>query len=206
MPCQFIDIICPPKQYENEKCRQELRQDGGKCSSGDPGPEYDDKHQIQDSVEDTRKNEKIKRTFCISDSAQYTAPHIIDKQAQSARKIDFKVNFGLREYIVRCRHKAEHGRDHKNTCKCKENPEQYRDRDRSLHCPVEIFHLFGAEIPADHYASSNGESIKKEYHDVDDHGRGTDCCQSLFTDKVADNDGVHRVVEHLKNIAEKKRY
>ena len=71
---------------------------------------------------------------------------------------------------------------------------------------MEIFYLSGAEIPTDHNASSNGKSIKKEYHDVDDHGRGTDCCQSLFTDKVADNDGVHRVVEHLKNIAEKKRY
>ena len=83
MPCQFIDILCPAKQHEDKKSRQELGQDGGKCSTGDTGSEHDDKYQIQDSVENTRKNEKIQRTSGISDSAQYPAPHIIDKQAES---------------------------------------------------------------------------------------------------------------------------
>ena len=51
-------------------------------------------------------------------------------------------------------------------------------------------------------AGPNGKSVEEENHDVDDHGRRSDGRQGLGADKAADHDGIHRVVEHLKQISQ----
>ena len=71
---------------------------------------------------------------------------------------------------------------------------------------MKIFQSFRAEILADHNTSADREAVEKENHDIDDHRGGADCGESLLADEVSDDDGVDRVIQHLKYIAEEKRY
>ena len=67
---------------------------------------------------------------------------------------------------------------------------------------MQLIHVTGTEKLTDHNAGADRESVEKEDQHVDDHRCGSDSGESSRADKIADNDGVNRVVEHLENVSQ----
>ena len=206
VPGELIDVVRPGEQDKDHDRGDELRDDRRDRSARDAGLEDDDEDEIEDRVQDAREDQEIERPLRVPHRAQDAAAHVVDEEAQGTRKINFQVQFGLREHILRRLHEAQHEGHEEESRKCEEDAEQDRHGDGRLDGPVEFFHFPGAEVLADHHASADGEPIEKEDHDVDDHGRRADGRQGLLADEVADDDGVHRVVEHLEDVPQKERH
>lgn len=62
--------------------------------------------------------------------------------------------------------------------------------------------VFGSEILADDHCGSDGKAIKEVNRHVGDHGGGTDGSQGLGPYEIPYDDGIHRIVQHLENIAD----
>ena len=61
--------------------------------------------------------------------------------------------------------------------------------------------LLSAKGVADHNPGTNGKAIEEKDRQIHDHGRRPDGGQRLCADKIAHDDRVDGVVEHLKDIA-----
>ena len=70
---------------------------------------------------------------------------------------------------------------------------------------MQAFHVFRAEIIADHDPGADGKAGKEKDDHSHDHRGRTDRRQCLFADEVSHNDRIHRIVQHLEDIAQHQR-
>ena len=70
---------------------------------------------------------------------------------------------------------------------------------------MQFFHIACPEILPDSHSGTDRETVKEKHHHVGDHGGRTDGGERLLAHKVAHDDRINRVVEHLEDITEHER-
>ena len=197
-----VDIPGPQEDGHGGPGRDELGQDGGIGHTGNAPMESQDKEQVQEDVQDAGEDQEVQGPFRISHRPEDAAAHVVEEKAGDAGKVDSEVQRRLVEYIGRGLHETEHeigaGQEKygKQQTKGKGGPHG------GLYGAVEQFVVFGSEIFADDHRSSDGEPIEEKYGHVGDHGGGTDGGQGLGPYEIPYDDGIHRIVQHLENIAD----
>ena len=94
---------------------------------------------------------------------------------------------------------------HKVLSDCEQCAEHESHRHGRLYGIVELFVSARAEIPRDHDTGSRREAVEEEHEHIRDHRRRADRRERFFADKIAHNDHIHRVVQHLKGVAQHQR-
>ena len=65
--------------------------------------------------------------------------------------------------------------------------------------------VFGTKVKPDNDTGTDGKAIEEKDQHVDDDRGGADGGQCLFSDIIADDDGIDGVVQHLEDVAQHER-
>ena len=183
----------------------ELGQDSGHGGAGHAHLQHQDEEQVQRDVKKAGEDKKIQRPGGVAHGAENAASHVVDEKTRDPTQVDAQIDRGLRHHVLRRAHEVQQG-PHQGYAQQGEEQAQYKSGGHGgLDGAVELVHVPGAEVLADDNARADGEAVEEKDHHIDDHGGGADGRQGLLADEVADDDGVHRVIEHLKHIAQHQR-
>ena len=99
-----------------------------------------------------------------------------------------------------------HEMEHEIRAGEKEHGEQDAEKEGGshggFHRPMEQPVILCPEAFADDHRGTDGKSVEKENRHVGDHGGGTDGSQGLGPHEIPHHNGIHRIVQHLENIAD----
>ena len=123
----------------------------------------------------------------------------------NAGEVDPEIKRRVIENIVRRGHEVKHRLHVGYADNGKEHAENEGQRHGSLDRGMELLLFLCAETLPDHHAGTHGKPVEKEHQHIDDHGGGAHRGQCFRADKISHHDGVHRVVQHLEDVAEEKR-
>ena len=165
----------------------------------------DYKQEIQNDIQNAGDDKEKNRIESISHRPQDSACHIVDQKTRDSGEVDRKIGDSVREYIVRGSHQTQHRLHSGDSDHRKCSAEDKCHRHGRLHRRVQFFIFLCAKILADHHSRADGEAIEEKHLDIHNHCGGTHCGKSLSAHIVPDHDHVHRVVQHLKNIADHQR-
>ena len=160
-----------------------------------------DKGKVQDNVEDAGEGEEEKRQQRVADRPQDAAAHVVDEQSRDPHEVDVQVGDGFGKDVRRRGHQAQHRADHADPDPGKEDADHEGRGHGGLYGRVQAVHLSGTEIVADDHAGADGEPVEEKDEHVDDHRGGAHGGQCLGADKIADDDDINGIVEHLKDVA-----
>ena len=130
---------------------------------------------------------------------------VIDQQTGNPADVDPQINGRILEDIFRCAHHPKQRLHAQDSADGEQQTQEEGRGDGSLHRLVELFHLLRAVKLPDGHNRTGGEAVEEKDQHVDDHRRGADGRQSLLAHEVPHNDRVHRIVQHLEDIAEHER-
>ena len=203
-PAQTVNISGAGQKDENQHTGEKLGEDRGNCGPGDPGFQDNDKEKVQQDVQDTGKDQEIKRSGGITNCTENPAAHVVDQEAGDSSDIDFQIDGGICKHILRRAHHPEERFNEQYTCYGKNHTQQKGCSHGSFYGTVQLLHITRPKILPDGYTCSDGKPIEEKHHHVGDHCGGTDSSERLFAHKVADDNRVNRVIEHLEYIAQHK--
>ena len=204
-PGQAVDIPGPCQKQQCQACRNGLRENGGQCYTSDARVKDQYKEQIQKNIEYAGQYQKHERTGRIAYGTENAASHIIDEEPGYTEKVYGEVRCRVLKDVVRCVHEAKHRPDGQGANGGEQDTEEECGGHGCLNGVVQAIHIPGAEVLSDDDTGTYGKSIEEENQNIDDHSCGTYGSKCFLADIIAHDNGVYRVVEHLKNIAEHER-
>ena len=158
--------------------------------------------QISRRVDQGGKDEKIQGTLAVAHRPQDARAHIVEHQPADAHKIDAQIGGGLGHHVFGSPHQPQKGGGQQHPGQGDHHGQKQRDGDGGVHRVVHIPAASRAEGPGDHHRGARGKAVEEAQQRIDQRARGAHGGQSLGADKIAHHDGVHRVVQLLKNEAE----
>ena len=194
---------------EDQHRRNALCNDGGVGNTRDPHIEPEHEQHIQHHIGDSRYHEKIKRALGVSDGAQNTRAHIVDHQADDARKIDGEIGFGEGIHPVVAafgvQHHSEHPRGHRHPDGGEYHAENQGQRDRGVGGALDVFFAFGTVILRDHDTRTRRQTAEKADEDVHNGGNAADGGVRAVFARLSDDPRIDHIVQLLEQIARQKR-
>ena len=106
---------------------------------------------------------------------------------------------GLRENVLRGGLKPQQRIRAQNAYSRKRRPQQEGDADRRMHGMMQSLVVMAAVALGNDHAGPGGQSGGKAHQRIDNAGSGTHCGQGFLAHKLADDDGIHRIIQLLKN-------
>ena len=141
----------------------------------------------------------------IAHGAQDARADVVQQHPGNAQKVDPQIGRGRADHVVGRGHQAQHERRHEDAQHGEHGAHAQSQRDRGLHRAVQLLVLLRAVILRDHDARAGGETGEDADEHIDDRPRAAHGGQRLTADVVAHDDGVDRVVELLKDVADHQR-
>ena len=182
-----------------------LGHDGGHSRPGNAHAEKLYEQNVQHRVGQGRENEKIKGVGGVAHSPEDAGADVIEQKPRNAHKIDPEILHRLGEHVVRRVHQAQHVRCKQHAQHRQHHAHDQRQRHGGLDRSVELFPVLCPVVLGDHHARAAGKTHEYSDQGVDDGPCTAHSGKGLFAHIVAHNDGVHRIVKLLKDVADQQR-
>lgn len=202
---ELIGGFFPQKPPAAENCTDALRDCSGKRCRADSPMEVTNKQQVQHHIYKRGKDEIVQRMAAVSNCVEYADKNVVHNGENSTEEIVAEVNNRLWEYVGGGSHPAKNGRSEYNTG-CRKHDSAAESK--GYICVNGFLHgfiVFCAEVPGNDNTGTHGKTVEKAYHHKYKTAGGTDCSQSVVTQKIAYTPGIEGVVKLLKDIAQKNR-
>ena len=141
----------------------------------------------------------------VANRLQNSDEIVVEHKAERAKEIDAEVRGGFRQYLVRRLHPHEHARCQQKPCDHQRQSAQNAKSYRRVNRLLELFYFLRAVVPCDHHTSADCKSVKKPDQQKNQAARRADRRQGIAPKQISDDQRVRRIVELLKQIAQKKR-
>ena len=197
--------MCSYQKEHGQESGNELGNDGRICSTGNAHMKDDDEQQIENDVEDAGQNEKHQGTTGIANGAQNATADVVNEKTGNAEKVNGKISGGRGKNIIRRRHEAKHRANPQNPDDREENTQNKGHGKRGFDGRMKFFEAFSTKMVADNNPCADGKPIEKEDQHIDDDSRRANGSEGFLADKITNDNGVHSVVQHLKDVSKHQR-
>ena len=166
----------------------------------------DDEQHIQNNVGDGRHDQKVQRISGITHCPQDTASHVINHHRQNAQKINTQIQYGAFHDITWCSYPLQYIRRNKYANQRHNKACRKGQCQRGVHSDVQLFFFSCAEIAGDDNTGSDRKSHEKADQQIDDRCTGANSRKCLCSDIIPHNNGIHCIIQLLKQIAQQQWY
>ena len=189
----------------DEHHAQDLRQDRRQCRPFHVHMEDGDEQDIQDNIGQGTGDQADERETAFSGSLQNADKHVVHDQGGCTGEIDLQISAGPVKHRVRCPHQAQDWRGDQNAEGGHQDAEQCAERNGGMHRLFCGLRMIGPDMPGNDDPGSGREPRHKTDHQVGIGSGGGDRGQGVSVEIVAHDQGIHGIVQLLKEIACKNR-
>ena len=201
-PCQAVHLTGVREQSERKCSRNKLRNDRRVSHARNPRIQQYDKREVECYVHYTCQYQEKQRARGVAHRAKYAAANVIDKKPGNAAYINSEIQRRLSEHILRRVHDFQHTVNPGDARGGEDSAQGKGGGNRCLYRVVQLVRIVRAEVVADDDARADGKAVEEEHEHIDNRRGRANRRKSLLADEVAYDDGIDRVVKHLKHIAE----
>ena len=168
--------------------------------------EADDQHDVQHDVRHGRADQEEQRPSGIADGAQDARADVVNQRRNHAQKIDVDVGHRVPQHILRRAHHHQHGSARPNAEHGQRRAAGQRQRHRRVHRAGHVVRPARTEKLRNNDRRAGRQADEKADQQIDQRARrAADRRQRLLADKLADDNGVRRVIELLEKCAQHNR-
>ena len=167
-------------------------------------PQRNDRHQhnIQHNVDDGSHDQKVQRPFGIAHRAQDVGAHVVNHLRNHAQKVDLQILGRHPHDFIRRLHQAQHRAadeqaDHRQRRAARNGKGQCR-----VHLAVHFIVVPRAKALGNNHPRAAAQAHKKPHQQLHKRAGCPHSRQRLGTHKVADDQGIHRIVQLLEHGAQ----
>lgn len=194
--------------HQAEQAKRHAHQLGnGRRRGGGPYAhvEHADKEQVEHDVDEGRNHQVLQRVATVADGLQNAHADVIEHESQRAGEIGAEIADGIGQNRLRRIHQPQHHRGERDADnrqqRARDEAEGQQRVDGLLYAVV----ILRAEIARDDDARAHRDAVDQTDHQEDQVTGGADGGQRLAAQKIADDQGIRRVIELLKQVAQKQR-
>ena len=180
--------------------------DGGCHSSGtNTHTKSCHKDQIQNHVDNGRKNQVVQRMAAVSQSVKDAHKNVIHDCEQNTPGVVTEIADRLGHNLFGCSHPQQNGGGEDDA-----RHRQYRAGNQAEgHVRMDgLVHgviILGAKVPGNDYTGTHGYTIEESHQHKDQASRRAHRSQRRISDKLSHNPGVKSVIKLLKNVSQQHR-
>ena len=167
-------------------------------------PQRNDRHQhnIQHNVDDGSHDQKVQRPFGIAHRAQDVGAHVVNHLRNHAQKVNLQILGRHTHDFIRRLHQAQHRAadeqaDHRQRRAARNGKGQCR-----VHLAVHFIVVPRAKALGNNHPRAAAQAHKKPHQQLHKRAGCPHSRQRLGTHKVADDQGIHRIVQLLEHGAQ----
>ena len=174
---------------ESQEGAEGLAEDGGQSRAGHAPAEDGHEQQIQYHIGEGGENQILHGTAAVPHRLEDAGAHGVEHYGAGAQEVHSKIGNGISDDIAGGAHPAQNLGGQQNAHHGEHKPGRDAHRYGGVEGAGEIFPVIGAVKAGNNHPGTQGDSVNKPYQQ--------------HNHEIADNHGVHGVVELLKEVAEK---
>ena len=195
----------PPQPNQAQDAGDALGDDGGPRHARHAQAEVFHKHNVQHNVHQAGQQQVQQRKHAVAHAAQHAGKDVVQRTAHHAQEQNLKIRHRPGLHL---RGRIDQANQH-GGCKVShhhhEQAAQDRQGDGVAHHQAEVLLVLRAEELGGQDGGAGGHAHKQHQQQVQDWAGGAHGRQGRVAHILADDDGVHRVVQLLGQVADQQR-
>ena len=142
----------------------------------------------------------------VASCLQNADKHVVHDKSQRAGKINTEIRHRKVKHLRRSPHPDQNLRRQYHAHHRQNQTGYQSQRDDRMHRPLHALRVFRAIITRDDHAGAQRDAVKKADQQINQIPRRADRRQRFAAQKITDDQRIDRVVQLLKQVAEKDRH
>ena len=161
---------------------------------------FDYKNHIENRIEDSGDNQKIKWRLAVSKCTKHRCERIVGSRHEKSRIDDRQIRCCLVDNLIRAVHQSQN-----RVVKCQKRQRHHDNKrhtefNRNGYIVTHPLIILCTETLRHHDRKSARESIEPSDHQKVEWSRASDCCKRIYTDVTSGDNGIYQIIKLLKNI------
>ena len=201
----MVYILASRQEQHDEDTGNQLADVRRQSRSHNPHLKRHHEQKIQEDIGDRGDHQVQQGSFGIPHRIEDSGGHVVDDRKKDAAEIHLKISDRLIKYLSRRTHGPQNHRSQKDAGRRQDEPRSDRDRKRRMDRLPDAFLIPGAEKLGDDYARAGRRADAESDQQIDNRSAGAYGCQRLASYIISYNDGIHRIIQLLEQIAQDQR-